>query len=58
MKKVGHEEALPAADGEEVDGSFEASFRGWRLEEVLHIVVVLGRRRTATGGGRRRQWRR
>jgi hypothetical protein len=38
-EKASHEEALPVADGEEVAGSFRASFRGWRLEEVLHTVA-------------------
>jgi hypothetical protein len=32
-------------DGEEVVGGFGASFGGWRLEEVVHTAVILGRRR-------------
>jgi hypothetical protein len=46
-EKAGHEEAFPAANGEEVAGVFGASFGGQRLEEVLHTAAVLEHRRMA-----------
>jgi hypothetical protein len=50
-EKASQEEALPVADGEEVAGGFRASFRGRRLEEVLHTVVVLKRTLTVAQVG-------
>jgi hypothetical protein len=55
MEKADHEETLPTADGEEVAGGFGASFREWRLKEVLHTAAVLRHRRMAGRGNRRRQ---
>jgi hypothetical protein len=49
MKKVGHEEALPAADGEEVDGGSRRCSTQWRFSGVegrRPEVVVDG-----SGGG-------
>jgi hypothetical protein len=51
MEKAGHESALPVTNVEEVVGGFEASFKGWQLEDVLHTAVVLRRMRTAARAG-------
>jgi hypothetical protein len=52
-EKAGHEEVLPAADGEEADGGFGASCGGRRLEEVVSTVVDLGTQGRRPGGARR-----
>jgi hypothetical protein len=58
MEKADHEEALPAVDGEEVDGGFGPSFRGRWLERCStqrRFLGVEGRRAEAvvdgSGGG-------
>jgi hypothetical protein len=43
MEKVSCEQALPAVDGEEAAGGFEASCGGRRLEEVLSMAADLGK---------------